>query len=305
MSFISARGKHRTHNQSQHSVTSTAQKKETGRKASRNILLWILLIILITTFVVSITVVLYRLINLKRNMSDLDHLIEVVENYTQPNVNPSESMAEATSSDESFTDPSDDPMTPEKNELIQRYAPLAEMNPDFCGWLSIDGTSINYPIMHTPTDPEKYLHLNFNEDYSILGLPFLDGKCNLDSSQLILYGHNMRNGAMFGELLNYTDEAFWKEHQFISFDTLYEERIYEVIAVFYDRVYYQHEDCYKFYEFIEGDEEDVLDALLHYKSKSLYDTGFEVEGDGQLIALTTCSYHTDDGRFVVIGQRKE
>lgn len=189
--------------------------------------------------------------------------------------------------------------------ILPEYAQLYEQNADLFGWLRIDDTAINYPVMYTPDEPEKYLHINFEGKYSYPGVPFLDAGCTADSDNLLIYGHNIPNESMFRSLINYEDKNYWENHPIISFDTLYEHQEYEVLAAFYDRVYYTHETCFKFYQFIDAaDEADFDNAIMQFKEKSLYDTGVDAQYGDQLITLVTCSYHTDNGRFVVVARRK-
>lgn len=189
--------------------------------------------------------------------------------------------------------------------ILPQYAELYQQNTDMIGWIKIDGTAIDYPVMHTPNDPEKYLHLNFKGEYSYPGVPFLDAACTADSDNLLIYGHNMPNGTMFRSLMQYQQKNYWKNHPTIIFNTLYEEQEYEVLAAFYDRVYYKTEDVFKFYQFIDPETEEEFDeGIDQFKEKSLYDTGVEAHYGDQLITLVTCAYHTDHGRFVVVARRK-
>lgn len=196
---------------------------------------------------------------------------------------------------------------PEETELVmlenmaERYA----KNPDIVGWICIDDTKLNYPVMHTPEDPEKYLYLSFDETYDINGVPFIDAKCSLDpeSDNLLIYGHNMNNGTQFRTLMSYTDESFWEDHPVIHYSTLYETRTYEILACFRDRVYYKYEDVFKFYQFIDAEDETQFnEAITYFKEKSLYDTGVTAEYGDKLITLVTCAYHTENGRFVVVAK---
>ena len=112
-----------------------------------------------------------------------------------------------------------------ESELTERPAAerniqaLITENADCIGWLSIDGTTISYPVMHTPSDPQKYLRRNFYGKYSQSGVPFLDGRCDLQNSNLIIYGHNMRNGTMFSDLKRYVDRDFLNAHRTVKFET--------------------------------------------------------------------------------------
>lgn len=154
-------------------------------------------------------------------------------------------------------------------------------------------------------DNEKYLHADFRGDYSYVGTPFADVKCTLDSDNILLYGHNIVDGSMFAGLFEYEDEEYWEEHPVIMFSDLYEDYEYEVLAVFYDRVYRKSETCFKFYQFIDAENEEDFDyAISQFKEKSLYDTGVDAEYGDQLITLITCAYHVENGRFVVVARRK-
>ena len=182
---------------------------------------------------------------------------------------------------------------------------MYEQNPDLFGWVCIEDTVLDYPVMHTPDDPEKYLRLSFEGETSTAGTPFMDAKCGIDSDNYIIYGHNMKNGTMFREILQYANKSYWQEHPMIRFDTLYEQGEYEVLAAFYDRVYYADENCFKFYRFIKAaDKADYDNAIQNYKEKSLYDTGVTAEYGDKLITLVTCSYHEEHGRFVVVARQR-
>jgi len=197
------------------------------------------------------------------------------------------------------------PETTGPRRILPQYEALYAQNSDLFGWLTIEGTKIDYPVMHAPTEREKYLHANFEGEYSYPGTPFLDETCTADSDNLLIYAHNMPNGTMFRNLMNYQEKNFWQAHPTIRFNTLYEEQEFEVLAAFYDRVYYKTENVFKFYQFIDAvDEADYDDAISQFKEKALYDTGVEASYGDQLITLVTCAYHTDNGRFVVVAKKK-
>ena len=114
----------------------------------------------------------------------------------------------------------------------------------------------------------------------------------------------MNNGSQFATIMDYENKAFWEEHPVIYLSTLYETRTYEVLACFRDRVYYKYEDVFKFYQFIDAEDEAAFDEAYNYfKNKSCYDTGVTAEYGDDLITLVTCAYHTDNGRFVVVAKR--
>ena len=149
---------------------------------------------------------------------------------------PSESVTDAE------TEPSAEP-TEQPTAECNIQALIAENN-DCIGWLSIDGTNISYPVMYTPSDPQKYLRRSFYGKYSQSGVPFLDGRCDLQSSNLIIYGHNMRNGTMFSDLKKYVERDFLNAHRTVKFETADGIRCFTVTEVlstnitdaWYDRI---------------------------------------------------------------------
>lgn len=193
-------------------------------------------------------------------------------------------------------------------EILPHLAEMYAQNPDLTGWIKIEDTVVDYPVMHTPEDGEKYIYADFQGKFSAAGLPFIEDDCCMDpeSDNLIIYGHNMKNGSMFASLMKYQKESYWEEHPTILFSTLHEEREYEIISAFYDKVYYQHETCFKFYQFIDArDEAHFNEAMDYYYKHALYDTGVTAEYGDRLITLVTCAYHIENGRFVVVAREKQ
>ena len=196
---------------------------------------------------------------------------------------------------------------PKEREYLPFLQEKREENEDTVGWLTIQGTKIDYPVMYTPQDPEKYLHLGFDQKYSFAGLPFIDANCSLDpeSDNLIIYAHNMLDGSMFRSLMKYEEKSYWQQHPTVKLDLWDEEREYEVLAAFRDRVYYKTENCFKFYKFIDAESEDSYrEAIDYYKTHACYDTGVTAQPGDRLLTLVTCAYHTDNGRFVVVAREK-
>ena len=206
----------------------------------------------------------------------------------------------------------------EPREVLPRLQEQYEKNPDLAGWLTIPGTRIDYPVMYSPDEPERYLHANFDAAYSFAGLPFLDAACDTESGNRIIYAHNMLDGSMFRTLLKYQQKDFWQRNPVISFNTLYEEQEYEVVAAFYDKVYKKSDTNFKFYQFYDtsdqssynylGDvyrKQDHLDeAMAYYREHALYDTGVTAQCGDLFLTLVTCAYQTENGRFVVVARKK-
>ncbi len=188
-------------------------------------------IILVAVFCVALIAVAAILIHMGKARSDFRKLSEMVEENATATAAPVETTPPETRSTGPTTETTV-PTEPEPTEpvMLAKYAPLYEQNHDLFGWLRIDGTVIDYPVMHTPTDPEKYLHTNFAREYSYGGIPFIDANCSADSDNLLIYGHNMLDGSMFRSLPKYESKSYWQAHPTIHFDTLYEEGEYEVLA---------------------------------------------------------------------------
>ena len=132
--------------------------------------------------------------------------------------------------DETVSTEETDEKKPE-TESTRNIAPVLEQNADCIGWIFIDGTNINYPVMHTPDNPQKYLRLSFEKKYSQSGVPFLDGRCSLQDGNLIIYGHNMKNGTMFSDLKKYLDTDFREAHKMIEFQTADGVFLFEITDV--------------------------------------------------------------------------
>lgn len=195
---------------------------------------------------------------------------------------------------------------PTVKTMLPKYADLYQQVNDLFGWIRIDDTVLDYPVMRANDgDNEKYLHADIHGEYSFVGIPFADVKCTHESDNILLYGHNIVDGSMFAGLFNYEDKEYWEEHPTIMFSDLYEDYEYEILAVFRDRIYRKSDTCFKFYQFIDAENEEDFDyAISQFKEKSLYDTGVDAEYGDKLITLITCAYHVDNGRLVVVARRK-
>ena len=194
----------------------------------------------------------------------------------------------------------------EKPAMLQQYVGLYEENRDLVGWLSIEGMKIDYPVMQNGDD-KYYLHRDFYGNDSKYGCLYVRKQADLDAgTNFIIYGHNMKDGSMFGDLDLYGKESFFKEHPTVSFDTLYEERTYEIVAVFRSQVYNADDDVFKYYQFYEADtQEEFEDFYSNIKELSLYDTGVEAAFGDTFLTLSTCAYHVKDGRLVVVAKWRE
>ena len=193
----------------------------------------------------------------------------------------------------------------EAKEVLEEYRNLCIRYKKLIGWVKIDNTQIDYPVMQT-TDNEYYLDHNMEQKYDKNGTIFMDKDCDVlkPSTNYILYGHHMKNGKMFGGLDLYKDKSYYDEHPYISFDTIYEKGTWQIMYVFRSKVYKEDEIVFKYYQFIDANGEMEFDSYMQEMAEmSLYDTGVTARYGDQLLTLSTCDYQETDGRFVVVAKK--
>ena len=209
-------------------------------------------------------------------------------------------------SDSNSEKPEPEPTT-EAVKVPNPYKDYYLQNPDMVGWLKIDDTIVDYPVMWTVRDEDYYLLRDFNGKYSGNGCLILDTDSCMDplTTNLIIHGHNNPH-AMFGELDKYKDKEYRDAHPYISLYGKDKERRYEVMAVFKSKVFYVDEICFKYYKFFEADtEEEFNDFYDNVMAMSMYDSGVTASFGDRFLTLSTCSYHVENGRFVVVAKEIE
>ena len=190
-------------------------------------------------------------------------------------------------------------------EVLEEYQTLYNKNKSLIGWLKIDDTNIDYPVMQTVNN-EYYLDHNYSQEYDRNGSLFLDKDCDVvhRNTNLIIYGHHMKSGKMFGNLNKYSSEDYCKKHSTIQFDTIYEKGTYEVMYVFRSRIYNEDEIVFKYYQFLDAASEKEFNSnMQEMAALSLYDTGVTASYGDDLLTLSTCDSSEDDGRFVVVAKK--
>ncbi len=177
---------------------------------------------------------------------------------------------------------------------------LIEQNSDCIGWVSIPGTTLDYPVMYTPDNPQKYLRLSFEEKYSFSGVPFLDARCSLKSDNLIVYGHNLKNDTMFSSLGGYVQESYSRKHPEIEFETESEKAVYSVFAVV------QVDENDEWYNFVDAPNSKNFSSYIDaIKNKAVYTTDAVPEFGQQLLTLATCYGSDKSGRLLIISVKKQ
>lgn len=190
--------------------------------------------------------------------------------------------------------------------VLSDFEPLLDKNQNIIGWITIDGTKVNYPVMQSVNgDSNYYLDHNFDQQEDKNGSLFMDDRCDVikPTVNLIIYGHHMRSGAMFGDLDKYKSESFYKDHPYIRFNSIYETGTWQILAVFESKVYTDTDIGFRYYDFIDPDnEKDFMAGINNMKALSMYDTGVDAQWGDRLITLSTCDYEQDNGRFVVVAK---
>ena len=189
--------------------------------------------------------------------------------------------------------------------VLEKYKKLFSQNKSLIGWIKIDDTNIDYPVMQTVNN-EYYLKHNYNQEYDKNGSIFLDKDCNITNpgTNMIIYGHHMSSGKMFGKLDLYSSKEYYEKHPIIQFDTIYEEGRYQIMYVFRSRIYNEDEIVFKYYQFFDASTPEEFDSHMNEMAKlSLYNTGVTATYGDKLITLSTCDRSEQDGRFVVVAKK--
>lgn len=192
-----------------------------------------------------------------------------------------------------------------KKVMLEKLAELKKENNDIIGWLKIADTNINYPVVQTDNN-DYYINHNFKKKSNELGSIFLDKDCSIEkpTANFLIYGHRSEGGQMFETLTKYKKESFYKEHKTFEFSTLNEVSTYQIIAVFQSQVYYKDQDVFKYYFFKDAKNKTEFDNYIkNIKKLSMYNIEDTATYGDQLITLSTCDYHVEDGRFAVVAKR--
>ena len=229
----------------------------------------LLVVILSLTLIISGTFVARYYLGSAQQKEEYDELAGLVEQVR------SETQPQATLPQQSENTPaSTDPTEPAEPVMLAEYAAVWEKNPDTVGWITIEGTPVNYPVMQTPDRTDYYLTRNFNKQESAQGCIYVRESCDVfaPSDNVTIYGHHMKDGSMFGSLKKFQKKSFWEEHHSIRFDTLYERHSYTVFAVFATTASVGKGFSYHTFEYAE-DAADFDDFIASCKALSFYDTG--------------------------------
>lgn len=193
--------------------------------------------------------------------------------------------------------------------LTKNWDNLKKVNTDIVGWIQMDNTVINYPVLENKSDTstyQYYLTHDYKKDYSSYGSIFLDYRCkdSVKSKNLILHGHHMNDGSMFGNLLNYgtyePDMEFYRKASTLNFDTPESNAVWKVISVFKTNTLDSHGTFFNYMQSSFNSDAEFMNFVYNVKIRSMIDIPVTVNEDDQLLTLSTCSYEYTEFRTVVV-----
>ena len=251
-------------------------KPRRGCRIVKKVLYVFCIMLLISSILISSYFIYKELKENKKQENNFEELIEIVEQ----------------------TNPEDK----KQEETVINIDNLYAINSDIVGWLRINDTTINYPIMQIKSNPNYYLHRDFYKKYSSYGTPYMSEECNINTSDnLVIYGHHMNHKKVFGALENYKSKEFYENHKVIEFTTLEEMKKYEIFAVFKTVVY--SKNTFKYYNSVNFSNEDEFNTFVNKcKELSFYETNIKPKYHDKFITLSTCEYSNKNGRLVVIAR---
>ena len=185
--------------------------------------------------------------------------------------------------------------------ILPEYAPIFERNKDLVGWIQIDGTNIDFPVVQRKESTDYYLYKNFDGQYSNQGTIYVREQCDVfaPSDNLVIYGHRTSAKTMFGALQDYKKQEFWQEHPYIRFDTITEHHTYQILSVF--TIQATASSDFQYHLFVDAQTDEEFETFVaQAKRYSLYDTGVTAQPGDKLITLSTCEGYGTLGRLVVV-----
>ena len=225
---------------------------------------------------------------------------------------PATTEASSAPTEEFIPDPND--LVPEETFPLNRdYKGFYEKNnnKDFVGWLRIDGTKLDYPVMQSPvSEANYYLYRDYNGDNSTRGSIYAREECDVftPGDNVTMYGHNMKDGSMFAALNAYVDKSAWDNNSLVFFDTFNHEtgevqyHVYKIFAVFKTTANLGEGFTYQRFE-NAANQQEFDEFVSNCKKLSFYDTGITPQYGDKMICLSTCEYTLDNGRLVVAAVR--
>lgn len=260
--------------------------KPKHQKSNNKILINVGIIILVIIFITSMIYLCFYFVNRKKEIAKNQNILEKL-NIENTEVDENQNL--------------------KKSKRILELQEIQKENNDIVAWIEIEGTNINYPVLQT-SDNEFYLDHNYKKEKAQTGSLFLDKDFYMSkpSTNYLIYGHRNRYGLMFEDLIKYKEKEFYDEHKKIRFTTNNEDAQYDIVSVFYSKVYYKSDkNVFRYYYFIDAKNEDEYNEYIeNSKSAGIYDTGVTAKYGEQLLTLSTCEYSQENGRFVIVAKKE-
>lgn len=252
----------------------------------------IILMLLIVILAISSYFFIKELAKNKKETDIFDDLQEIAEN------------PENTTNEDRFTDVFENEEGNLSFENTYNLENISKINSDIIGWIKIDGTNINYPVMQ---NGDYYLHKDIYKNYSSHGTPYLAFYCDIKKSDnLIIYGHHMKDNTMFSQLEKYKNYNFYLNHKYIKFFTIENgrtiENTYEVMIAFKTIAY--SDEGFRYYSYTDfQDYEEYAEFVENCRNLEFYYTGVSGTHQDKYITLSTCEYSQKNGRMVVVAKK--
>ncbi len=210
-------------------------------------------------------------------------------------------------------DRSDDDHAPEVDEGSGiDWDELLSINPEIVGWIYINDTKIDYPVLWHKSDDmysQYYLNHNYKGEWDSYGTIFLDYRDleGTDSKNVVMHGHHMNDGSMFGNLMSYAGMSgnldFYEEAPIVEFDTPKADAKYKIISVFKTNTLSSQGEFFNYLRADFQNEKDFMDYVYNVRIRSLINCPVDVNEDDELITLSTCSYEFTNFRTVVVARK--
>ena len=272
---------------------------------TKKILITVLTVLLLIAFGVSAFQVIRYLVESSQQKAINQQLSEMVANAqtTAATTEAAETTA-ATTEPAETTEATTEPTGPTEPKMLPGYADVYALNNDMVGWIKIEGTTLDNPVMQTPSNRDYYLNRSFEKEHNAHGsiYAWAEADINAPSDNITLFGHNMKDGTMFAALADYTEKETWEKNPLIFFDTLYEYQTYKIFAVFATSA--NIGEGFTYHKFVDAENQEAFDKFVaRCKKLAYYDTGITPVYGDKLLCLSTCEYSHDNGRLVVCAVR--
>ncbi len=192
-----------------------------------------------------------------------------------------------------------------EEDYVKKFKDLSALNPDIIGWINFPNVGIDYPVLQSKgPDPKFYLYKDYNKKYSRYGSIFLDSDCShdKDTKSMIIHGHSMRDGSMFGKILKYSDLDYYKSCPVINFDTEQQRCKWKIFSIFKTNVEKSQGPVFEYLVSDFGSIENFLEYMYQVRKRSLIETPVDVMDNDRIIILSTCSYEFKNFRTVIVAR---